>query len=846
MKLFYKMRYMISYGIFFSGKPSDWITLMIINSSESSRKPFLLSQPRSGFILGLVFLSLILAAVFIFSYNSIVRHENLKAHHEKISSITESLARSGVLLLNHKIETDSQTIMNQYIQVLKTKTAQELGGAVDFTQLRPLVDKIRDDFNRFLTACNELAYKENGIEKYPFCNGMKIGFADIKRLSPGPADRGHDPREKYGSLILECEIEYRGLIRKATLTKDFRVISMVPGPFARFSLFLSQTPFQFSYNAMGVDLLGKAVENYQHPLLPTGNTPHARKPLVVINGPETTSLGEVVSNNIQESEEDDKKHLLNRGWIFIGPTPGSTPEAVYLNIPTGIEDVTSGLFMFGWPINGKLVQLKIEDDINFKSSNGSGLNYCLAQTNYGFYANISETNLWPGFEGDARLRSASTWLYPFGNRNSLSRTLIVGNVLAGFLKLNMLKDNDSDYKIVFKHFTQDEYNGFITATATDKITMLGMHDPAHAMAEAYDAVKISEFFKTGYDGLKMLAPYNSTHISNQTTTNPGVSFNAIFDYMKYNRTSFPDPRDPSLAKSAYDADKIRVPAASRMRTAPDNGGINGVLPHDQFGIYFKEGAPYDCLSSPDNCYFYGNLTKIRFNENNSNIFERVTETIRLEEAADPAEETRIVEKFLFSPEKIPELGGEEANVPRKSGIFHIIRKQGLSASLNDAIIISTKKIYVSRPFIVLISNGSVNLTKDIVAKKVNQSPEMLASILLSYGDFYLSGHEVSKEQRKIDAYLAALGNEDSSDRVGRLLSSGKVTSFEINGGLALKHMGLFPESDKNAETTINHFPDGGTIRYNPGFNPSLPSYADAYEMAVESGAAQIIVTGGAI
>ena len=61
-----------------------------------------LNRNRSGFILGVVFLILILVGVFIFSYNSIVRHQNIKAHHEKLSSITSGLAKTGVLLLSNR------------------------------------------------------------------------------------------------------------------------------------------------------------------------------------------------------------------------------------------------------------------------------------------------------------------------------------------------------------------------------------------------------------------------------------------------------------------------------------------------------------------------------------------------------------------------------------------------------------------------------------------------------------------------------------------------------------------------------------------------------------------------
>lgn len=798
----------------------------------------LTGNPKSGFVLGMVLLCLILVAIFVFSYNNIVRHENLRSHHEKISSITESLARSGALLLNQQLEKNSQIFLQSQIKVLKEKTAEELGSEIGEELFEPIAAKILADYQKFLNASSELFYQESGMNKAPVCNSMKISLTGIKRLSTfGPANRAHDPIEKHGEIIYECEVEYRGLIRRATLKKCFRIVNMVPGPFARFSLFVSQTPFSWSYNCFGVDLSGKLDVSFQHPLLKT----KVFAPLFVFNGTDSLSIDDVAGKKIEKKSEDDRFDLLHNGWIFIGPIIESAPPlGVYLNIPAGMEGNFSGHFMLGWPENGVLVQQKIVDDNNFKNSAGlPDLDYFLAESNYGYYTgkgqSVGETGLWPGFAANPKILSASSWLYPYGSRDQISRTLMVGDILAGYLKLSMLKAKDSDFKIIFKTKTESEFQELINQDETNKITSLGLFKANHAQKEAYDGLKISDFFLNGYDSFKWIAPFNSCQPTNYVL---GIAFNAVFDFMKYDRTTLYDPTTPLLSGTNFDQDKIRICNADKMR----NNNIKGILPHYQFSIFFKENSSYSHASDPDNCYFYGDLSQVRVAEDNknSNLFERVCEIIDLTEADSIEAEDKMVEKALFSQQKI---NGQMFNVPRKAGIFYVVRKPDTPTDLNKALRISSKKIMVTQPFIVLINRGSLILEHDIDSTFKDQAPEKLASFILEYGDFFLSGQS---SELVVCAYLAALGNNVPSDSVGRLLSSGKVNQFEINGGLAVKEIGLHNDANKNNQTTITNFPMGGIIRYNSRFNPSLSSYADAYELVVESGNPNIVVSGGAL
>ena len=71
---------------------------------------------RRGFLLGIVLMISILMAVFIFSFNSIVRQRNIQAHHLMISETASYLALSGLRMLSDRVE----LLMNRlYAQVAR-------------------------------------------------------------------------------------------------------------------------------------------------------------------------------------------------------------------------------------------------------------------------------------------------------------------------------------------------------------------------------------------------------------------------------------------------------------------------------------------------------------------------------------------------------------------------------------------------------------------------------------------------------------------------------------------------------------------------------------------------------
>lgn len=762
---------------------------------------------RRGFILGVVLLVCILMAVFIFSFNSIVRQRNIQAHHLMISETANYLAISGLRLLSDKLGSSYETTIKSSCPDLFNKTAEEIGASIDITSSNPVCDGIRSDFQNFLDSLDELHDPASG---YPICHSMDIRLENIHRLTPDTTaaqlQSGRDPIEKCGQIVVRCLIEYRGLKRQATLARQFRIVSMVPGAVSRFSLFVKKTPYPDSYNSMGIKFDGSVDTAYAHP--PAQNKTY-QAPLLVFNGTDTATINNDIS---ERTETDDKQHLKSRGWIFLGPAGSAADEAVFVKIPAGFNSQTGGHFMLGWPSLSAMPVLApetIEDSSNFApDSEFTEHEYDLGAKFQGFYTwevgnqyGAGGQNMWPGlaagstFVPSDHLRSASTWIYPFGNRSRSSRTLVFGPVLAGFLKVYFYRGKNTvtgaTYKGMFDGMSQSLFDSKITADH-------GLESFANIFDNAISPpIPGADFFKNGYDSFKKLMPYNSLPDPSVTLPSNGIALNLIFDFMKYHRAAYPDPlAPPSICAISYDAEKFLVPQAQEMRICP----VKGIHPYDETGIYFAENGQYDPNVSPDNCYFYGDLSSITVF--NSNLFSnRITHKIDLSGCASTAEEQDAMEKFLY---KKVGSGPGARNETDKTGIFLIKRRAGVTDSHADALKISSLPLSLVEPQIVIINRGSLIIEHDITSPMLDGAPEKLFSLALLNGNFFLQG---SGFTRKMHAYLISL-NPNS----GRLLkppTPGGPQSFEIHGGLALTEIGLYedPMTDpKNyLGTTMLHF-----------------------------------------
>jgi hypothetical protein len=762
-----------------------------------------------------------------------------------ISETTGYLALSGLRLLSDKLGTSYETTLQTSCPQLFNDTADDIGGDINLSSSNPVCTQAQSDFQNFLNELDEL--KDASVDNsYPVCNSMSITLEDIQSLTPDTTSAqfqsGRDPVEKCGKLVIKCEIEYNGLTRQAILTKQFRVVSMVPGAFNRFSLFVKKTPYPDSYNCMGIKFDGSLDTSYTHP--PADHKAYTG-PLTIFNGTDTTTINSSIP---ERTATEDKNHLRNRGWIFIGPAGATGNESVFLKIPSGFNPLTGGHFMIGWPSVSAMPVLAPEivtDATNFApESDFADYTYNLGAKYQGFYTwedgnpyGAGGKNLWPGltsgtiFQPSDHLMSASSWLYPYGNQSNESRTLIIGPVLAGFLKYYFIRGTNTTTATPFKGL-------WGTLSETDFNTRITNNDSLQSFTSLWAGtlnppIEGGAFFRNGFNSFKTLMPYNSLPDPSPPNPTNGIAFNLLFDFMKYQRTAYPQLNDPpEISAVTYDSENYLVPNAQDMRT----NSVPGLHPFNSMGIFFEENGQYDPNAFPDNCYFYGDLSALSVFD--SNLFSnRITHTLDLKDCSNTAEESEVVEKYLFK-----DMGSE--NETDKAGIILIKRRSGVSNNFADSLVISSKPVKLVKPQIVIVDKGSLTIKHDILANMDGGAPDCLFSLALIDGNFYIDGSGYS---RVIHGSLISLNNS-----AGRLLrpasvSTGGPKHFEIHGSLALTEIGLYSStmSDplNHLGSTMLNFTDGGEVHYNPRFNPSSPAYKNSRIFTIEDTSGHFEIRG---
>ena len=805
---------------------------------------------KRGFILGVVLLLSLIMAAFIFSYNSIVRSRNLKAHHYMISELVTSMAVSGVKMLSKKTSSSFETTIKLDCPELFYKQADQITQPLLLSSYSDFCNETREDFQKFLNQLDE--FKEPGVLSggFPICEKMEITIDELTTLAPETNQqqfqKGRDPVEKCGMLKLTCVVNHYGISRKASISQQFRIVSMVPAPFARFTLFVRKTPYPDSYNSMGVQFDGSIDSTYKHP--PADNMSFTG-PLTILNGTDT----EVIDPNPPFKDQTiDELNLKQRGWIYLGASGPSRNAPVYLKIPNGFANHTGGLFMFSPPTDNTLrliAPAKIDFGTDFKKpENISSHDFYLGSKFHGYYTSeednpqgIGAKNLWPGlttgplYQPSDRYLSASSWLYPFGNRTNSSRTLIIGPVLAGYLKYFFIKGtglNNKKYRGLFSSMSPSAFLGKQTESAT-------LIDYCYFWSGLLDPPIIGrDFFLNGYESCKLLMPFNSLPENAAISDDKGIAFNSIFDFMKYDKNNYPDPEDGSVLNSNnYFNKNYLVPMAEAM----NNNEVKGVHPSGDLGIFFNQNSQYDPNFYPDNCYYYGDLADLTVAGSNL-VSNRITNILDLSDCESTKEESERLEHLLF---KDKEIDGETVSIPRKSGIFLIKRRNDISLLFDDSITLSNKKVVLDKPLIILLNRGSLSIETNIISELDKGAPKFLCTLALCQGDVYITG---KGSCRTIHAYLAITGNQ-----TGRLLKPPTLVTtpetFEIFGGLAVTELGLY--QDKSADprsevgSTMLSFPAGGKIIYNSRFNPGLSHYKDSRILSIEpiSGS---LTTGGAL
>lgn len=780
---------------------------------------------KSGFVLGVVVLSAMVLAIFLFSYNTMVRRQNIRAHHEQIGEVAGMLALAGANLLAEQLQTVGDTFIDAAAASLKNTPETDPFVAPDPTGL---LAKTTADYHAYLQTMTEL-------DPLPICRRMEISFDDMQQINPDTTpdqmQQGRDPVEKCGFLNITCAVEYRGLARKARVRRQFRIVSMVPGPFARFTLFVPYTPAINSYNGLGVVYNGRIDPAYTHPFPPGGL--QLRAPLKIINGTDSLSVTSPVTT----------ADLGNRGWIFLGPSHDASSEGpVILRIPSGYSNDAGGHFMIARAIlngAGKLVlpPENIIDPAAFALPTTLGVPAAIHGIYQGFFTAEEAT---PGVITPSPVAakgfwslpnpgdSAASWLMPFGENAEPSRTLMVGPVLAGFLKFYMLKEptlSSTDPAYWSVSIKQKLDSSPDPALIYDKTAQVNAPDAVPPGVPAYQNVFLGApgdpAGKEGLTNLSRVVP--ASFLPGMSFA--GVAFNALFDFMAYT-TTYPGFLTGSAILAGVGMQSL-VPASTDLNTtAPP-----GQHPWESFEIRFREG------NDPDDLFFRGNLLDLALTT--TNLPGRVSHIVDLSACTSQAEENQLFANTLFAKVTAAE---DAAHAgwwkPRRKGVFFIRRRAspGTPLSLPGS---GALGILLNQNMMIAVSGGNLAIPCTIQAPLDGGAPGKLLSLVT------LDGNIILETSQEVHAYLTALKKGPGGGSGGGKLLCGASNAqrcMNIFGGLAVWELAMYP-NDGSTSTTMTGFTNGGKIRYNPRFNPTSPVYAGSREFLPEDKPSSLEITG---
>jgi hypothetical protein len=375
-----------------------------------------------------------------------------------------------------------------------------------------------------------------------------------------------------------------------------------------------------------------------------------------------------------------------------------------------------------------------------------------------------------------------------------------------------------------------------------------MYDPTQNIEGITAAPKYQDVFllpdtgaEQGYTSYFSVMPRVFCPTVSPLTPSAGVAFNAFFDCLSYPVDRPPPWYYPKFGDGAYVPiktlnstanDEFCVPGWSNLEVTT---GIHG-LQNKNLTIRF---TPTDGADPFENKYFIGDLEQFAIPAT-SPLRGRVTHHLDLSSAPDTATENDRFKNLLFTkldgftPPGHPSATNGVWYVPKIPGIIYVKRRA--AAGPGDALSFPGN-VFLTKNLILIINQGDVQFNHPVLSPMVGGAPDRLFSVISLTGDIILA------TDKEIDAYLVALKRGTGhSSQGGRLLSAG-VKKMNIFGGLAVWEMGLYQSND--VRTTMKDFPNGGVIRYNPRFNPSIEEfYVRSRMFIMEDKASSIAVTGG--
>ena len=440
---------------------------------------------RRGFILGLVLIFLVIILIGLFGYHRMVRSRTLNALKVSEGAVTATLAREGLTFLGNVIRVSplfqGEELKNNTLPDLfqpdcpETVTFAAGFCTPDGKPSNPSywLDRVAADFQKCLLSLDGVrSGTGRGRGQQPVCERMEVVLKRVTSLQPRPATpldlaAGWNPLEKKGEMILSCKVRYLGVTRVAMTVRQFKLISFIPGPYARFSLFAQHAPSADCYNVVR--------NTYAGPPDGRGSGPVFR-PLVIYNS--TAPLPGAGAPSTPSAQQE----LQTKGWVYPGQSPVGTwdrrPESlkglvrlrlpsgykpdprdpagedlplsfqatgagvgahVYLSPPTALANGKAGVYPYPVPAAGLFnpvaaggpynVHLRFQGFFTQDPTVSGGNNQGAA-----------DFGLWADDRGPLQAKDCtSSWLLPFGDRRHPSRTLVFGPTMIEFLQFYTLQ-----------------------------------------------------------------------------------------------------------------------------------------------------------------------------------------------------------------------------------------------------------------------------------------------------------------------------------------------------------------------------------------------------------------------
>lgn len=756
---------------------------------------------RSGMALIIVIAVILVVVIFLSSYNFVARRESVRANHERLSETASILAYSAGENIFHQL--------NSKPDFFKFVVTPEFLKSLDCNDWKVPEDKIDvliNSINEYLSVFPDIL---GGVPK---CHDLKIFLSDIEPIAPSTTNdqfqAGRDPAERSGLIKILITIDYLEQRKTAELQRQFRVVSLIPGPFARFTLFVPFTPWFFGYNAIGNNLNGALDDSYTHPV--PGNE-RFFGPLKLING---------VGNSNEKVDA-----IRQRGWVFLGPSVEDGENGpLVLQIPAGYAK-NGGNFHFARPVaNAKGEPIvppgEIQDLPGMFNLDANGVE--LGSSFSGFFTtsksgkSAAETGYWPDLVGIPKWQCASTWLFPYGDKENPSRTLIFGPAMIGFLRYHFLKASNGLWRIIIGN---DPYVADKTVSRADFRV-----DSAHPQyqSEFSDPEKVLPLFNDIFSGGE--SAYNKTKpmVFHPSYSLP-VSFNLMFDFMEYpsGRYVYPSLKGDSINIAGFlsqpffnSFSNADIPDVDFMKNpeAPNPKGMHR-FSGDSIRLLMNDNCLADVKNSYDNQYFKGNLKKFAFVSTSKakNLIGRITHLIDLSYASKEDEDKIFAESVFVK---------KDGNfIPLFNGIILVRRNNANSESQGLSL---PAPIKLDRSQIIVIDQGDLiirgGIESPMVATYDGFAPRNLLTLVVVSGNIFLNTSE------EIHAYLVALKEGAADGSGGKLLSSNSAARINVFGGVAVHEMALYQNG--GPRTTMSDFPGGGVIKYNPRFNPSAEFVSD--------------------